>query len=142
MQLSVRGMIIKKFFQQIGQYFNNVGIDIYAIMPNHIHAIIIIKDVVDVDNGVVNYCRDGVIPSLQMEKSAINKPTLGQIIGYFKYQTTKNINQINKTVGIKIWQPRYYEHIIRDDDGLNKIRQYILNNPKNWNLDKNNPEHC
>lgn len=45
------------------------------------------------------------------------------------------------STGEKIWQPGFYDHIIRNEDELNRIRQYIIDNPKNWNADKNRPEN-
>lgn len=79
-----------------------------------------------------NYRRGGV---------PLPKRTLGQIIGYYKYQTTKIINQMNKTTGNHVWQRNYYDHIIRNIDDLNKIREYIIQNPLKWALDRENPEN-
>ncbi len=42
--------------------------------------------------------------------------------------------------GDKIWQRSFYEHVIRDDESLNRIREYIATNPRRWNLDRENPE--
>jgi REP element-mobilizing transposase RayT len=64
---------------------------------------------------------------------------LGKIIAYFKYQSAKQINQIRNTSGLPVWQRNYYEHIIRDEDDMNKIREYIINNPAIWAEDENNP---
>lgn len=54
----------------------------------------------------------------------------GNIIGYFKYQTTKKIN-----LSIKLWQRNYYKHIIRNEQTYGKIAEYILSNPHNWEKD-------
>jgi REP element-mobilizing transposase RayT len=62
---------------------------------------------------------------------------LPKIIGYFKMNSAKQINQINNTMGSPVWQRNYYEHIIRDEKELNDIRQYIINNPMNWVNDEN-----
>lgn len=75
-----------------------------------------------------------------------NKPTLGNIIGTFKSITT---NEYIRGVKIKkwppfnhrIWQRNYYEHIIRNEKSLNKIRQYIIDNPPKWEIDKYNPKN-
>jgi REP element-mobilizing transposase RayT len=61
---------------------------------------------------------------------------LGKIVAYFKYGTTKQINELRNTGIDKIWQRNYYEHIIRDEDDLNRIREYISNNPAKWSEDK------
>jgi REP element-mobilizing transposase RayT len=58
-------------------------------------------------------------------------PTLGNIIGYFKYHTTKKINLLEK-----LWQRNYYEHIIRDEQSYQTIADYIIHNPEKWQDDK------
>ena len=67
--------------------------------------------------------------------------TLGQMMAYYKYQTTKIINQQRKTPGIKFWQRNYYEHIIRNERELDKLREYIVNNPKQWEIDQLHPQN-
>jgi REP element-mobilizing transposase RayT len=63
---------------------------------------------------------------------------LGKIIAYFKYQTTKHINETRATPGAPVWQRNYYEHIVRHDRELNAIRRYIHDNPRRWALDRDN----
>jgi REP element-mobilizing transposase RayT len=57
----------------------------------------------------------------------------------FKSSTTKQINIMRTTPGIPVWQRNYYEHVIRSDNELNKTREYIINNPMQWELDEENP---
>ncbi|NUO08167.1 MAG: transposase [Candidatus Brocadia sp.] len=138
-ELTHIGKMVNDFWYEIPNHFKNVILDTFIVMPNHIHGIIIITgDCMDavstppninIDNG-----RDGVSPPKW-------KRTLGQIIGYYKYQTTKIINQMNKTAGDHLWQRNYYDHIIRNVDNLNKIREYIIQNPLKWALDRENPEN-
>lgn len=64
--------------------------------------------------------------------------TLGKMIAYFKYQTTIKINAIRHSGMQKLWQRNYYEHIIRNEESLGKIREYIVNNPLNWGQDEMN----
>ena len=71
--------------------------------------------------------------------AATLKPdSLGSIIGQFKSIITKNIRRMG-LIYFK-WQPNYYEHIIRNDSELNRIREYILYNPLKWEYDKDNPD--
>ena len=86
-------------------------------MPNHIHGVIIFLG--------------GGTPPLRVV-------TLGQVVAYYKYQTTKIINQTVGSVGHRIWQRNYYEHVIRDEESLNNIRQYIISNPASWDTDLEN----
>jgi len=76
-------------------------------------------------------------------KGAVTAPlrrTLGQVIAYFKYQSTKRINESRDMKGVPVWQRNYYEHIIRNEEELNRIREYIVNNPAQWELDEENPD--
>ena len=126
----------KEFWQEIPKHFENVQLDEFMVMPNHIHGIIIIKDETETRRGEVSspeYDKNGgVTPPLQ-------RPTLGQIVAYYKYQTTKLINQIRNIPGSSVWQRNYYEHIIRNENELYRIREYIQNNPLKWELDRENP---
>jgi hypothetical protein len=64
--------------------------------------------------------------------------SISTIIRSFKSAVTKRINEIRKTPGAKLWQRNYYEHIIRNENELNRIREYIANNPIKWEFDKEN----
>ncbi len=68
--------------------------------------------------------------------------SLSSLIAGFKSVVTKRINIARNAPGTSVWQPNYYEHIIRDERSLQHIRQYILTNPHSWELDQlysNNP---
>lgn len=143
MKYTLRGKIAHQFWFQIPHNFPNVKLDEFIVMPNHIHGIIAIADI-DTDN-----CRGGVSPPSFPESSQKHqknpplqkhqKRKLGQIVAYYKYQTTKIINQIDDTPGNRIWQRNYYEHIIRNEQSLQNIRKYIVENPWHWEKDPENP---
>ena len=120
MKLNEYGKIVAENWTEIRYHFDHIELDKYIIMPNHMHSVIIIND----EN------RKGEITSPLQEIK--NYPTLGQIIAYFKYQSSKHINQLRNSPGSKLWQRNYYEHVIRDDKDLYRIRQYIINNPLSW----------
>ncbi|OGG89552.1 hypothetical protein A3C68_01200 [Candidatus Kuenenbacteria bacterium RIFCSPHIGHO2_02_FULL_42_29] len=69
------------------------------------------------------------------------KNNLGAIIRGFKSATTTKINLLLNSPGVPVWQRNYYEHIVREEDELNNIRQYILENPHSWVRDENNPKN-
>jgi REP element-mobilizing transposase RayT len=121
MKLNEYGEIAYKFWGDVSNHFPHVVIDYHVVMPNHIHAIITINN-----------------PDIKTENN--KKPKLGQIVAYYKYQTTKIINQLRGASPNSVWQRDYYEHIVRNEDDLNEIREYIINNPLKWELDKENPE--
>jgi REP element-mobilizing transposase RayT len=64
---------------------------------------------------------------------------LGRLIGAFKTVSTKRINEIRQTPGLPFWQRNYWEHIIRNEAALNRIRQYIQTNPARWLADQLHP---
>ena len=149
MILNEYGKIVGKVLLKLPQRYKNIKLDKYIIMPNHFHGIIVINN--DNMNNNDIYCRGRV--SRPVNPNRIETPngrgnpaptmvTLGQIIAYFKYQSTKQINILFGSLpGTKLWQRNYYEHIIRNEKSLNKIRQYIIDNPPKWEIDKYNPKN-
>ena len=148
MVLNACGGIVEEAWQWLGQQYPYVTLDAWVVMPNHIHAIIMVEDP-DVDD-----CR-GAVPApvnaetqgrgtrpLRREDGEVTfdgVATLGQIVGYYKYQTTKHINTHLGTPGAPFWQRNYYEHVIRNEGELAKVREYIDNNPLKWEIDRENP---
>lgn len=139
MNLSEIGKIAHKFWQEIANHFENVQIDNFVIMPNHVHGIIVINNV-----GVIHELP--LLHELQPqsddnfpENIKRRKMLIPKIIGRYKMNVSKNINQIIEAPAMSIWQRNYYEHIIRSEKSLNAIREYIINNPLKWALDKENP---
>jgi len=128
------GEMIDKYWNQLKQKYFYVTLDEYVIMPNHIHGIIVINDMVGA----------GLVPAQNNSgKRATTRvaPTIGNIVGAFKSLTTHEyINGVkNKNwqpFSSRIWQRNYYEHIIRKDEDLDRIREYINLNPKNWEKDE------
>lgn len=98
-------------------------------MPNHVHAII----------SNTNIGRGGVTPpsSIQGEgTSPLPKAALGRMVASYKYQTTKQINQVMNTPGHRFWQRNYYERVIRNERELQATFDYIEANPANWDKDE------
>jgi len=64
---------------------------------------------------------------------------LGSFVAGFKASVTTRVNQLRARPGLPVWQRNYYEHIVRDEGALNRIRGYITNNPNQWQWDRDNP---
>lgn len=108
-----------------------VELDEYIVMPNHVHGIIMVKE----------HGRGTMHRAPTIER--FGKPVSGSlptIVRGFKSASTKRINRLRGTPGQHVWQRNYYEHIIRDERSLNRIRQYIFNNPQQWHVDRYNPD--
>ncbi len=136
--------VIHSFWNDLKIKFPVIEVDEFVVMPNHVHGIIFIMGGNDV-MGV------GAIPRFRRDvphESPIHLPTskkrrnmlLPKVVGYFKMNTAKHINQILRRSGQPFWQRNYYEHVIRHEEELRRIREYIQNNPKKWELDRDNPE--
>ncbi len=131
MILSEIGQIAEAYWREIPGHFRNVELDEFIVMPDHVHGIIIIEG----GETPPQQRRRGEVASPESEvASPIQRPTLGQIVAYYKYQTTKKINQIHNTPGNRFWQRNYYERIIRRHEDINNVRRYIMNNPLKWEL--------
>lgn len=128
--------IAEKYWKEIPNNFKNIELDEYIIMPNHLHGIIVIKNV----GAVHEPPNNRAIHELPLQSKQQYKIFLPQIIGWFKMNSAKSINKILKREGQPFWQRNYYEHIVRNETELNKIREYIINNPLKWELDFENPE--
>ena len=140
MVLNGFGQLIEKWWHQIPVHFPNVETLTFVIMPNHVHGIIVINDnsrgavSAPDDDNQIEYS-GGRTPPLQARK-----PTLGQIVAYFKYQSTKETNAMDGTGKItKLWQRNYYERIIRDEREMDRIHRYIESNPAMWADDDETP---
>ncbi len=113
----------------------NVALDDFIIMPNHLHGIIEIKNDKDFDDG---NCRDAPRRVSTGNKFApLPSKSLSSIINHFKGTVKRLCNR--RDLEYFAWQPRYYEHIIRDEDDYMRIKKYIALNPINWLKDRNNP---
>ncbi|MBI2487427.1 MAG: transposase [Deltaproteobacteria bacterium] len=131
MILSEIGEIAKQYWLEIPKHFDEAKLDEFVIMPNHVHGIVIIKN----DNNVET--RHGV--SLQ-QRNQFSKPIPGSlsiIINQYKSSVTRRCRKNGHSNFA--WQSRFYDHIIRNENSLQKIREYINNNPIKWDIDENNP---
>ena len=133
MRLDDIGQIVTDCWQAIPEHFHNTVLDEFVVMPNHIHGIIVIKG-----NDFLKNSGDGVGNNDRCSlRNARNMQLLPKIISQYKSSATRIVR---KRWGDHIfsWQKSFYDHIIRNDEDLYRIRTYIQNNPLNWTLDENN----
>lgn len=136
--LSDVGKIARNCWLDISNHFFNIMLDEWVIMPNHMHGIIQIDKI-----KFGGFGRDEAMPRLytgkhpQMSKISPQPQSLPVIIGSFKSAVSYKCHKQNLDFH---WQPRFYDRIIRTEQSLYKIRQYIKNNPSMWRRDRNNLE--
>jgi putative transposase len=133
MNLNEKGRIVDQCWKGIPEHFPHVGLGEYVVMPNHFHGIIIINE--------IDIIRRREVTSPLQGNTPLRNPTLGNIVAYFKYQSTKMINESQGTPGAKMWQRNYYDRIIRDEKELQNIRDYIVNNVLAWSFEKEYPQN-
>jgi putative transposase len=151
--------VVETYWQAIPRYTPHVVLDAWVVMPNHIHGIIIIMErpailgarhSTRMPLSVQEPASSEIHTAMQNQSSnALPLPqpiahgalpgSLGAIVGSFKSVTARRINRIRHTPGMDVWQRNYYEHIIRNEQALQRIREYIVNNPLRWGLDIENP---
>jgi len=128
MQLSECGALVASEWNKTADIRPQVVLDEFVVMPNHFHAIVTMEVS---RRGVLPYAR----PSFQSPSQ-----TIGAVIRGFKSASAKRINDIRRTPGVAVWQRNYYEHVIRHENELTRIREYVVNNPLQWSLDRENPQ--
>ncbi len=128
LELNDTGQMITDTWCQIPDHYPGIKVDAFVIMPNHLHGIL--------SFGPANGQPQGVAPT---------KFSLSGVVGRFKSMTTTRYTASIKETGLRpypgiLWQRNYYEHVIRDEDELNLVREYIVYNPVQWKYDKYNIE--
>ncbi len=127
MQLNEFGWVINEEWLRSNNLRKEIELDEFVVMPNHLHGIVFITE------SNVGATGRSPLPKGPKPKS------IGAFIAGFKSAATKSINKIRATPGMPVWQRNYFEHIIRNEESLNRIREYILANPLTWRLDRENP---
>jgi REP element-mobilizing transposase RayT len=136
MQLSQFGIIVRDEWLKTSEMRKKIEMDEFIVMPNHFHGIIVIDDLLG--TGTLQRAPTRAPTHEQFGKPTSN--TIPTIIRGYKAAVTKQINTIQINAGVynkpeRIWQKNYYEHVIRNEVSLNKIREYIMSNPLNWKED-------
>jgi REP element-mobilizing transposase RayT len=131
MVLNDAGRIVQAVWDDLPNHYLDVELDECVVMPNHVHGIVVIVGA-------------GLKPAPTTRPASTTTGTikrygLPEIVRAWKTFSARRINETRKTPGIKIWQRNYYEHIIRNENKLNRIREYIQNNPMKWEFDRENP---
>ncbi|GLI32783.1 transposase [Desulforhabdus amnigena] len=137
MRLNTAGKIVADEWVKTEEIRNEIEMDEWVVMPNHLHGILVITGSGITPHGEGDRrCRGDqpVAPTGPRPRS------IGAVMAGFKSAVTKRINELRRTPGQKLWQRNYWEHIVRTETELNRIREYIWNNPAQWELDRLHPD--
>ena len=142
MFLNNNGKIVEKCWFDLPQHYENLKLDQFVIMPNHVHGIMMI----DIENVPAFRVETGLKPvstetsttkTTDMDNRKKKPHGLFEFVRALKTFSARRINEHRKTYGKPVWQTRFYDRIIRDDNELYRIRNYIMDNPANWKNDEN-----
>jgi putative transposase len=110
----VTGQIVQSVWESLSERLPSIELDSWVIMPNHVHGIVFLREPGDHEKAI----------------------TLGGVVRVFKSVATAQARKsVDPTFG---WQPNYYEHVVRSDQDLQRVREYVRDNPIKWHLDENN----
>jgi len=143
MRLNQAGQMMVTWWRELERKFPSMKIDEYfVVMPNHFHGIVLVPE--EEPCFRPNPVTTPANPPLPLAKGGHAGPPLQRIVQWFKTMTTNNYIHGVKEHGWpqfkgSLWQRSFYDHVIRDEASLNRIREYIASNPLRWDLDRENP---
>ncbi|MBI5816793.1 MAG: transposase [Nitrospinae bacterium] len=115
------GEIVIDTLYGMPKHYPHIVLDESIVMPNHVHFII------------------GISVGAGLKPALPRTAGLPEVVRAFKTFSARRINELRKSSGVPVWQRNYYEHIIRNGKSLNLTREYIIDNPARWEVDRENP---
>jgi putative transposase len=122
-RLSALGHLAAQHLRKLASYYSNVALDCFVVMPNHLHAILLIY------------------PNARPDSTARQAAKVGSVVGCYKGGVLREAKQLELAKSSGIWQPRFNDHIIRHERALERIREYVTSSPQQWELDRENDQH-
>lgn len=145
MALSEFGRVAGEEWLRSGEMRQEVTLDAFVVMPNHVHGLVSLPPPGSADVEAAKAGegapdgREGAVRAA-MRLAPRGRRSLGAFVGAYKAAVTARINTLRGSPGVLVWQRNYYEHVVRDEADLERIRRYIMENPARWALDRENPE--
>ena len=127
-RLSEFGRLANSVWLELPRHYPHVRLDAWVVMPNHVHGIVMLKLTDDV-----------VGAGLKPAPTGRRRHGIPEVVRAFKTYSARCINAARGATGTPFWQRNYYEHVIRDEESLDRIRRYIAENPARWDEDPENP---
>ena len=158
MELNAVGRIVEKVWHELPEHYPHVELDAFVVMPDHVHGIVVFvggDSEAGSDSGptlesatVGSRAEEaGLKPApTQDARTQDEAPTkvrrhgLSEVVRGFKTYSGRRVNGLRGTPGVAVWQRGYYEHVVRNEEDMNRIRQYFQENPLRWSLKRENQE--
>ncbi len=146
MQLNQIGQIVIQEWLKSSEIRKEIELDEWVLMPNHLHGIIWIQDQYQgrsdrIEGLNQEDLRQEDLRQEGLRRKPLRSGSLGSFVNGFKSSVTRRVNLMRHNCDLPFWQRNYYESVIRDETHLSNIREYILNNPHNWEHDQENPHN-
>jgi len=141
MCLNEAGRVVHTVWDGLSDRFPTIELVSFVVMPNHVHGILVVGAALappkrrKAGAGLAPP-RRGAASSAPMRFAST---TLGNVLRASKSISAISVNRLLSRSGQPLWQRNYYEHVIRDEESLNRLREYIATNPLRWELDRENP---
>ena len=142
--LSPFGQVVAEEWNRTAAVRPEVDLDAFVVMPNHVHGIVVlIGDEVEPPVGATRWLARSptALGGSPSTPPRLTSGSLGAIVGQFKSITTKRISTQRGTPGAPVWQRNFYEHVIRSDASLDRIRAYVEGNADTWAADQLHPNN-
>jgi REP element-mobilizing transposase RayT len=133
MVMSAFGQIVAAEWERSQQIRQEIEFDAWVLMPNHLHAIVCITELPDSAELLT------ADPNENCDRPMMRPKSISSLIAGFKAITTARINTMRQSPGVKVWQRNYYDSVIRNERGRDRLRDYIENNPRQWEIDQLHP---
>ncbi|MDD5088043.1 MAG: transposase [bacterium] len=136
------GQIVIEEWLRSATIRSEIRLDMFTLMPNHFHGIVFITDDLKAHIHAAprqDFGEAHIHAALRSSRKRTPR-SISTLMGGFKGAVTARINTLRNTPAAPVWQPKFHDHVIRDEHDLNDIREYIQNNPLKWDLDRENPD--
>ena len=134
MALTRAGQVVLECWNDLANHYSHVETGEFIVMPNHVHGIIVLTDQ-QRKNPIADNVGAGFKPA------PTRRHPLSEIVRAFKTFSSRRINEHRGSPGVPVWQRNYYERVIRNEQELDSVRQYIVDNPAEWAEDAENPRN-
>ena len=134
-------LAVESAWHSLLDIFANLELDEFVVMPNHVHCILCITREGSYRLHPGTWKNDNVrrVGQLPNPTNVTRFETLSNIVGAFKTTAATRINKLRGIIGLPVWQKSFYDRIVRNPRELEQIQKYILHNPIQWELDRDNP---
>ena len=131
MEANGPGSVVEECWTKLPDHYDNLVLDAFILMPNHVHGVIILEDGPTCVGA-------GFKPALP---AAVSRGRHGvpEIVRAFKTFSARKINEMRASTGTPVWQRGFYDHVIRNQRELDRVRAYVIDNPRRWDEDVDNP---